>query len=233
MTSFPNCLKRRKDKLMSMLEEDLTVVSDTDFDDLFPTPDTSSPSDLDDVITVVGEEDDEPVVTKITKKRGRPAKSTAEPKKISSRKKKTEEDEEFVVVHKKRGRPATKKDVEPEIVEESTEKEEEIPVVPVKKTRAKRVSVDDINPEILEKIFEEYSQRPVSEFAKELGLSEHHIKKAVDRMKELFETSIATGDLTQEDYEEFIVPKLTEYSEPKDDFESFVHNTIKKIRKKK
>ena len=230
MTSFPNCLKRRKDKLMSMLEEDLTVADDSDFDDLFPTPDTSSPSDLDEVVTVVGEDeedDSEPVVIKTPKRRGRPPKTAdveEKPKKKPGRKKKEEEspkeeEEPVAAVKKKRGRPSLKKDDEPEVLEN--------------KPRAKRLNVDDIAPEILERIFEEYSQRPSAEFAKDLGLTEHHLEKAVDRMRELFETSIATGDLTQDDYEEIIVPKLTAYIEPKDEFETFVQKTVKNINKKK
>ena len=52
-------------------------------------------------------------------------------------------------------------------------------------------------------------------------------------MKELFEMSITTGDLTQEDYEEIVVPKLTAYTEPKSEVESFVQKTVRSIKKKK
>ena len=111
------------------------------------------------------------------------------------------------------------------------EKEEEEPAVPVKKTRSKRVSVDDFPPEVLERIFEEYSQRPAAEFAKELDIPEKYLHKAIARMKELFEMSISTGDLSQEDYEEIVAPKLQEYQEPKDGFEVFVQKKLKKLKK--
>ena len=204
---------------MSMIDEDLSV-SEDDFDDLFPTPEDTKPSEFDELVTVIGK--DEAPAEKPAKKRGRPAaKKAAE--------KKNEEETPVEPAPKKRGRPGRKAVA---VVEEApvVEKEEE-PAVPVKKTRSKRVSVDDFPPEVLERIFEEYSQRPAAEFAKELDIPEKYLHKAIARMKELFEMSISTGDLTQEDYEEIVAPKLQEYQEPKDGFEVFVQKKLKKLKK--
>ena len=205
---------------MSMIDEDLSV-SEDDFDDLFPTPEDTKPSEFDELVTVIG--DDDAPVEKPTKKRGRPA-----GKKVAAKKKEDEEIPAEEPAPKKRGGRPRKK-VEPAVEEEIVDEEES--VVPAKKTRGKRVSVDDFPPEILERIFEEYSQRPTDEFAKELDIPEKYLHKAIARMKELFEMSISTGDLTQEDYEEIIAPKLQEYQEPKDGFEVFVQKKIKKLKK--
>lgn len=226
---------------MSILDEELVISDDSDFENLFPTKEAKSGDD--DLDTEIEDAEYE-VEEAPKKKRGRPAKAVAEKK-----------SEEEPATPKKRGRPAKKK-VVAVIEEEPQEEVEEEPVVkkgrkkkePViveeeiidgeqpattKKTRAKRVSVDDIDPEILEHIFEEYSQRPTADLAEEFAIPEKHIHKAIERMNELFEMSISTGDLTQEDYDEFIAPKMKVFSEPKDSFEVCVKNAIKKIKGKK
>ena len=49
-------------------------------------------------------------------------------------------------------------------------------------------------------------------------------------MRELFEMAISTGDLTQEDFDEFIAPKLQEY-QSEDTTQSFVKKIIKSVKK--
>ena len=237
---------------MSMLDEELVVSDDSDFEDLFPAP---SKNDADEEIDAVIEDEEYEVEEAPKKKRGRPAKAASEKKPAAAKKKKVEEEE--APAPKKRGRPAKKvvavveeeeeepapvvkkgrkKKEEPAVVEEvdvfDEEETEPIEVVE-KKPRAKRVSVDDLSPDILDKIYEEYSQRPAAELAEELNLPEKKIHKAISRMKELFEMSISTGDLSEDDYSELVLPKLEAYQEPKDCFDAYVRNTVKNIKKNK
>lgn len=220
--------------MKSIIDEDLSVSGDSDFDDLFPTPDDGTkPSEFDELVTVVGdstEEDYSPeeecVPVAAPKKRGRPAKSTE--KKAITKKKSTDDDQKNETAHKKRGRPAKKAAVA-EIIEEPENIDDT--QIQEKKTRGKRVSVDDFPPEMLDRIFEEYSQHPAAEFAKELEIPEKYLHRAISRMKELFEMAISTGDLTQEEYDEFIAPKFEEYKEPEDKIQKFVAKRIKHLKK--
>ncbi len=239
---------------MSILDEELVVSNDSDFDDLFPKPDDPNP-DMDDELDPVIDKTEYEVEEAPKKKRGRkPAVKAAESPKKPGRKKKIESDEEETPAPKKRGRPAKKhvdegeednspapkrgrkKKEEPELVVEEVEViEEDVidPVPVVKKERAKRVSVDDFSPEMLDRIYEEYSLKPAATLGEELDVQEKYIHRAIGRMKELFEMSISTGDLTDEDYEELIAPKLEAYQEPKDSFDILVKKTVKKIKDKK
>ena len=131
------------------------------------------------------------------------------------------------VAAKRRGRPAKK--VEAQTVEENSEDEK--PVVEEKKTRSKRVSVDDFSPEVLSQVFEQYSLRPAAEIASELGLQEKYIHKIINRLTELFEMAVSTGDLTQEAFDNEIAPKLSEYHESKDNFEVFVKAKVQAFKK--
>ena len=230
---------------MSILDEELVISDDSDFEDLFPTKE-EKPGD-DELDTVIDDSEYE-VEEAPKKKRGRPAKAAVAKKPVEK-----DEEEVAAAAPKKRGRPAKKKVVavvEEEAVEEEAPVikkgrkkkepvvvEEEIiddePAATVKKSRIKRLSIEDIDPEILEHIFEEYSQRPIAEMAEEFALQEKYIHKAIERMRELFEMSISTGDLTQEDYDEFIAPKMKAFSEPKDSFEVCVRKAIKKIKENK
>ena len=137
-----------------------------------------------------------------------------------------EEEPEPVEVKKPR-----KKKEETQIEEVDLIDEEVIDPVPVKKTHQKRLSIDDLPSDAIDMIFEKYSQVPVSELVEELNIPEKYIHKAVSRMKELFEMSVSTGDLTQEDYNEFIAPKVEPYQEPKDSFDAYVRKTVKEIKK--
>ena len=229
---------------MSILDEELVVSDDNDFEDLFPTP--KQDVDEEELETVIDDEEYE-VEEAPKKKRGRPSKADAA-KKLAAGKKKQDEEE----APKKRGRPGRKKAVavvedEPEPVEvkkPKKKKEEEVQIeevdivdeeiidpVPVKKTHQKRLSIDDLPSDAIDMIFEKYSQVPVSELVEELNIPEKYIHKAVSRMKELFEMSVSTGDLTQEDYNEFIAPKVEPYQEPKDSFDAYVRKTVKEIKK--
>ena len=228
---------------MSILDEELVVSDDNDFEDLFPTP--KQDVDEEELETVIDDEEYE-VEEAPKKKRGRPSKADAAKKSAAGKKKQDEEE-----APKKRGRPGRKKAVavvedEPEPVEvkkprkkkEETQieevdliDEEVIDPVPVKKTHQKRLSIDDLPSDAIDMIFEKYSQVPVSELVEELNIPEKYIHKAVSRMKELFEMSVSTGDLTQEDYNEFIAPKVEPYQEPKDSFDAYVRKTVKEIKK--
>ena len=228
---------------MSILDEELVVSDDNDFEDLFPTP--KQDVDEEELETVIDDEEYE-VEEAPKKKRGRPSKADAAKKSAAGKKKQDEEE-----APKKRGRPGRKKAVpvveeEPEPVEvkkprkkkEETQieevdliDEEIIDPVPVKKTHQKRLSIDDLPSDAIDMIFEKYSQVPVSELVEELNIPEKYIHKAVSRMKELFEMSVSTGDLTQEDYNEFIAPKVEPYQEPKDSFDAYVRKTVKEIKK--
>ena len=238
---------------MSLLDEELVVSDDSDFEDLFPTPNENKADG--EIETVIDDEEYE-VEEAPKNKRGRPAKAASE-KKPAAMKKKVEEEEEESPAPKKRGRPAKKvvavveeeeepapvvkkgrkKKEEPAVVEEEDVFDEEVAVEPVevveKKPRAKRVSVDDLGPDVLDRIFEEYSQRPAAELADELKLTEKKVHKAIERMKELFEMSISTGDLSEDDYKEFVMPKLEAFQEPKDSVDAYVRNAVKKIKKSK
>ena len=228
---------------MSILDEELVVSDDNDFEDLFPTP--KKDMNEEELETVIDDEEYE-VEEAPKKKRGRPSKADAAKKSAAGKKKQDEEE-----APKKRGRPGRKKVVavveeEPEPVEvkkprkkkEETQieevdliDEEVIDPVPVKKTHQKRLSIDDLPSDAIDMIFEKYSQAPVSELVEELNIPEKYIHKAVSRMKELFEMSVSTGDLTQEDYNEFIAPKVEPYQEPKDSFDAYVRKTVKEIKK--
>ena len=228
---------------MSILDEELVVSDDNDFEDLFPTP--KQDADEEELETVIDDEEYE-VEEAPKKKRGRPSKADAA-KKLAAGKKKQDEEE----APKKRGRPGRKKavavveeDPEPVEVKKPRKKKEETQIeevdlideevidpVPVKKTHQKRLSIDDLPSDAIDMIFEKYSQVPVSELVEELNIPEKYIHKAVSRMKELFEMSVSTGDLTQEDYNEFIAPKVEPYQEPKDSFDAYVRKTVKEIKK--
>ena len=228
---------------MSILDEELVVSDDNDFEDLFPTP--KKDMDEEELETVIDDEEYE-VEEAPKKKRGRPSKADAAKKSAAGKKKQDEEE-----APKKRGRPGRKKavavveeDPEPVEVKKPRKKKEETQIeevdlideevidpVPVKKTHQKRLSIDDLPSDAIDMIFEKYSQVPVSELVEELNIPEKYIHKAVSRMKELFEMSVSTGDLTQEDYNEFIAPKVEPYQEPKDSFDAYVRKTVKEIKK--
>ena len=215
----------------SLLDEELCTSNDSDFSDLFPTPDTNS-SDLDEIVTVVGEDGEtyveEGVVSAtvaeepapVKRGRGRPRKTAVveeKPKEAAA-----------VPVKRGRGRPAKK-----EVVQTVEEKpEDEVSVVVEKKTRSKRVSVDDFAPEVINKIYDEYSLKPAAELAEELGIQEKYIHKLVDRLVDLFGMAVSTGDLSSKDFNEIICPKLSEYYEPKDNVEAFVRTKVKCLGKK-
>lgn len=213
----------------SMLDEDLCTSNDSDFSDIFSNSDVSS-SDLDELEVVVKKDkcspslaieveatpvvEEEPENT-VKKRRGRPKKSEEENPK--------EEKEPVaaapVAVKRGRGRPPKKAVEAPQ-----TETDEE------KKTRSKRVSVDDFPPEVLNQVFEQYSLKPAAEIAEELGIQEKYVHKIIKRLTELFEMAVSTGDLTQEDFDNEIAPKISGYHEPKDNFEAFVKTKVKSIK---
>ncbi len=201
-----------------MLDEELSTSNDADFSDIFPTPDVGS-SDLDELVTVVGKDDSSPAeeqpVPVVKKKKGRPKKEEAK-------------SVEAVPVKRGRGRPPKK--VVEQTVEENEEDETPV-VVEEKKTRSKRVSVDDFTPDVLNGVFENYSLKPAAEIAQEFGIQEKHVHKIIERLTELFEMAISTGDLTQEDYDKEIAPKVIEFQKPKDNFEAFVKTKVKSIKK--
>ena len=187
--------------MASLLDEDLCASNESDFSDIFTAPSTTNSSDLDEIVTVVDND------------------ANQQPS----------NENQVTTVKKKRGRP--KKSEADVANNKSKSKDENSASKDDKKTRNKRISIDDFPFEAIKLIFEQYSVRPAAEIACEIGYQEEHVHKVVNRLAELFSMAISTGDLSQEEYESDILPKLREFRELSN-FEEFVKTKIKSIKDK-
>ena len=83
--------------------------------------------------------------------------------------------------------------------------------------------------EIINIVYEDFSKLPIQEIQKKTNLTEVQIQKLIQKLKEIFENSVTTGDLTSQNYETYIQPHLTPYVESH--LVNFANNVITSIGK--
>ena len=210
-----------------------------DLDTLFPKVDEDGEEE--DVLKPKKSAPKKAASTKKEKKSDEEDSEEPKPKKKASPKKKEEAEEP------EEKKPAPKKAV---ASKKKTESEDEEPSAEEKKSAPKKVATaavstkekkptkkeleeaaDNLSEKALAYVFENYSKKPAAEIQEKLGISSDGLKVVVGRLRELFEENLATGDLTQEQFDSEILPRLTPAPEKSGAAQKFVGSVIRKLNK--